>query len=81
MQWLMRGLGLALLGLAMVTVTGCSNENEAAFNAQLAKSNPADVKKPITPTNDPREWAKNSGKGTQGGYPGTKLQPKAAAKE
>jgi hypothetical protein len=76
MKWSTRGVGLVVLGLGLVAGTGCSNENEAAFNAQFAKSDATQIKEPVTPVTSQADWGKQSGGGTAKGYPGQKGAPK-----
>src|SRR5579871_4373315 len=77
MTWLTREFRLAFLALGLVWVagSGCSNENEAAFNAQFAKSDASQVKEPVAPVSSQAEWGKGSG-GTGRGYPGQKGSPR-----
>jgi hypothetical protein len=69
------GMGVALLSVGLVAGSGCSNENEAAFNAQFAKSDASQVKEPVAPVSSQAEWGKGSG-GTGRGYPGQKGSPR-----
>ena len=79
MKCLIRGMNAALLGLgvSLVSGSGCSNENEAAFNAQFAKSSDSQVKEPVAPVSSQADWGKGSSGGTAKGYPGQKGAPKS----
>jgi hypothetical protein len=68
------GLGAGLVGLVLLSVMGCSNENEAAINEQAAKSSEADIKDPTQPTTNPADAYKNQQNPytKAGGYPGAK---------
>jgi hypothetical protein len=76
MKGLTRGLRAALLGVGLAAGPGCSNENEAAFNAQFAKSDASQVKEPVAPVASQADWGKQAGGGTAKGYPGQKGTPK-----
>jgi hypothetical protein len=80
MKWMSRGVGPTLLGLGLVAGVGCANENEAAFNAQFAKSDASQIKEPVAPVSSQADWGKGSGGGTAAGYPGQKGSPKAKGK-
>src|SRR5438477_12414490 len=80
MKRLTSGVGPALLVLGLVSGSGCSNENEAAFNAQFAKSDASQIKEPVAPVNSQADWGKQSGGGTAAGYPGQAGAPKPKAK-
>jgi hypothetical protein len=74
MKWFTRGLGAALVGVGVLGVIGCTEENEAALRSQESKSSEADVKNPTKPSTNQAEFFKDRQDPftKAGGYPGAK---------
>ena len=77
MTLITRGLALAALGLGVLGLVGCGEDNEAASRDSSSKSTATvDPNAPPPPTSNQYPSAPSAGAGTGGGYPGAKAAPK-----